>query len=101
MEEKQRKMLLELRSKLVGKLHVQPFTIYDDKTIEVLLQKKPKTLKELSAIKGFPETGKRIRGFGDLIVAIFTDVDRISDIEISGDDTSLSIQHQIKPITAF
>ena len=68
----QRQALLSLRSQLVGKMHVQPFTIYKDETVEALVKTQPKTLAELSKVKGFPKDGKRIKGFGEAIIAIFT-----------------------------
>lgn len=72
MIEEQRRLLINLRSELVGKKHTLPYTIYTDKTIEELLKAKPKTLEELSKVKGFPKEGKRIKGFGEAIIAIFT-----------------------------
>ena len=35
MRRKQRELLLELRSKLVGQLHTQPFTIYNDDMMHI------------------------------------------------------------------
>lgn len=68
---KEKQLLEELRSKLVGILHTQPFTIYTDAEIEALLKARPKTLEELVKIKGFPDNGKRVRTFGKAIIAIF------------------------------
>lgn len=67
----QRQALINLRAQLVGTMHVQPFTIYQDTTIEALLAAKPKTLEELAKVKGFPAKGKRMQGFGEAVVAIF------------------------------
>lgn len=80
--DKQRQLLLDLRSKLVGKLHVQPYIVYDDATIELLLKEQPKTLDALKQIKGFPEKGKRFKGFGVSICAIFNDTDNLSGIDV-------------------
>ncbi len=60
----QKQALINLRAQLVGTMHVQPFTIYQDATIEALLAAKPKTLEALSKVKGFPAKGKRVQGFG-------------------------------------
>lgn len=69
----QRQALVNLRAQLVGSMHVQPFTIYQDATIEALLKAKPKTLEALSKVKGFPAKGKRVQGFGEAVVAIFNE----------------------------
>ena len=83
--DKQRQLLLDLRSKLVSKMHVQPYIVYDDDTIELLLQKQPKTLDDLKQIKGFPEKGKRFKGFGLSVCAIFNDKEQLDGIDV--DDT--------------
>lgn len=83
METKQRELLNELRSTLVGKLHVQPYIVYDDATIERLLKMQPKTLDDLKQIKGFPEKGKRFKGFGDQIIAIFNKTDSIQGFDVN------------------
>lgn len=101
MREKQRQMLLDLRSQLVGKLHTQPFTIYNDATIEALLDAQPKTIKELSRVKGFPENGKRVKGFGETVIKIFTDCASIDSFEISGEGEELSVGAVLTPMTAF
>lgn len=72
MIEEQRQLLIKLRSELVGKKHTLPYTIYTDNTIEELLKAQPKTLEQLSKVKGFPKEGKRLKGFGEAIVSIFT-----------------------------
>lgn len=69
----QKQALINLRAQLVGAMHVQPFTIYQDTTIEALLAAKPKTLGELSKVKGFPAKGKRVQGFGEAVIAIFNE----------------------------
>lgn len=97
MKEKQRELLLQLRSDLVGKMHVQPFTIYTDDVIEALLEAQPKSLEELANVKGFPEGGKRIAGFGGAVIAVFTKCDKIDGIEVSGN----RIVTKLKPLEAF
>ena len=101
MDEKQRELLVQLRSELVGKMKVQPFTIYDDATIEALVQAKPKTLKELTSVKGFPATGKRVKGFGETIIKIFQDTDNIQTVKaFAGIDKQMTVS-TVKKITAF
>lgn len=90
LRERQKQLLLELRSKLVGTMHVQPYIVYDDDTIELLLKKQPKTLDELKQIKGFPEKGKRFKGFGLSVCAIFNDKDlKEIDVDTSGSITAV------------
>lgn len=67
----QREQLLQLRSELVGILHTHPGSVYTDRTIEDLLEAQPKSIEELTKVKGFPAGGKRVRAFGTLVVEIF------------------------------
>lgn len=101
MREKQRVLLLNLRSALVGKLHTQPFTIYNDATIDALLEAQPKTLSELSKVKGFPKDGKRIMGFGEAVIAVFTNCDQIQTIDVKTSGSDVSVGITLKPISAF
>lgn len=94
-----KKLLVDLRGELVGKLHAQPFTIYNDKTIEELIRVKPKTISELEKVKGFPPKGKRITGFGEAVIAIFNDED-IQEFCIH-DGNKPSIETKIKPMKLF
>lgn len=96
MKNKQRELLLKLRSKLVGALHVQPYIIYDDDTIERLLDAQPKTLEELKAVKGFPDTGKRFKGFGIQIVAIFKEPENITNFNVSSSGNVTAIPRRME-----
>ena len=66
-----REQLVNLRSELIGALHTHPSSVYSDKTIEDLIAAKPKTLDELTKVKGFPKNGKRVNCFGKAVCAIF------------------------------
>jgi HRDC domain. len=101
LRDKQKQLLLELRSQLTGMLHTQPFTIYDDATIERLLDAQPKTIKELAEVKGFPVNGKRINGFGESVIAIFSKTDRIKKIVVKGSAGSPSINTEMKEMSVF
>lgn len=101
MKEKQRKLLQDLRGNLVGALHTQPFTIYNDETIEELLKVQPRSIEELCTVKGFPKDGKRVKNFGESIIAIFTDTDSISDFKIIGESENHFSVNTIKKIKAF
>lgn len=98
---KQRELLIDLRSQLVGKMHVQPFTIYNDKTIEDLLEAQPKTIEDLSKVKGFPASGKRLKGFGEAVIAIFNSTDSIDSIDVSGNNEKLEVSTKLKRMSAF
>lgn len=100
MEGKQRRLLQQLRSKLVSKMHVQPFTIYSDAVIECLIQKKPTTLEELEQVKGFPKNGKRINGFGELVISIFNDVESIQSVDVVTEGKNVQVR-SVKPLSAF
>ena len=96
---KEKQLLLELRSKLVASMHVKPFTIYNDATIEELLRAKPASLAELEKVKGFPKNGKRIAGFGEAIVAIFAG-EEIETFEIANDG-GFSVEPKVQKMEAF
>lgn len=101
MREKQRKLLLELRSMLVGAIHQQPYLIYDDNTIEELLKAQPKSIEELSRVKGFPPTGKRIKGFGQAVVNVFTKPEKITGFSVSEGSKSPRLDTKVKELKAF
>lgn len=82
MIEKQRQLLIELRSQLIGEKNTLPYCIYTDETIEQLLKAQPKTISELVKVKGFPAQGKRVKGFGEAVVAIFADTEKIENFSL-------------------
>lgn len=90
MKSEQKRLLEELRSALVGKLHTQPFTIYSDETIERLLEVQPKTLDELAKVKGFPANGKRIKCFGKAVIAIFNQKTELKKLSVFDNASSLA-----------
>lgn len=101
-KEKQRGLLLALRSELVGKLHTQPFTIYNDKTIEYLIEAQPQSLEELKEVNGFPEHGKRFKGFGESIIQIFNETVCVEEIKTESlSDGSIKITTVAKPMNSF
>lgn len=101
MREQERKALVELRSKLVGDKHTLPFTIYSDQTIEALLDARPTTIEELSKVKGFPKNGKRLKGFGEAVIQIFKDVQRIDSINVVERDGEAVVEVPLKPMSIF
>ena len=99
--EKQRQLLIDLRSQLIGSKHTLPFTIYSDDTIEDLLEAQPMTLEQLAKVKGFPANGKRLNGFGESVVAIFTNTDSIAEINVSTDAGALKITTKLENLSVF
>lgn len=99
----QRELLISLRSALVGSGHTLPFTIYTDETIEDLLTAQPKTIEQLSAVKGFPKDGKRVKGFGEHIIRIFTEPERIASVTISTNPgaNGLEVKTNLRSLDVF
>ena len=98
---KQRKLLKDLRSKLVGANKTLPYTIYRDKDIEALLKAQPKTLEELGKIKGFPFDGVRHKNYGESILRVFTNPDSISTFELDTSKSEPVISVVAKEVYAF
>lgn len=103
MRNKQRDLLIKLRSKLIGQQGVLPYCIYTDATIEDLLDAQPKSIDELVKVKGFPAKGKRVKGFGEAIVAVFTNPDKVQGFEIkSGASTGeIEVGTSLKRMSSF
>lgn len=98
----QRELLTQLRASLVGKQHTLPFTIYNDATIEDLLNAQPKTIADLTNVKGFPANGKRVKGFGESIIQIFKNPEAISQILVTvTDDSELVVESELKNLNVF
>lgn len=84
----ERELLQKLRGHLAYKANMEPFKVFRDTELELLLKIKPKTIKELSTIKGFPENGARVTKYGGAIVDIFNRAAIIDDFEILDDGTA-------------
>jgi len=65
--------LLELRSRIAKSTKGATYLIFNDKELEELLLKRPRSIEELSKIKGFPLKGKRVTTYGKDLVKIFND----------------------------
>lgn len=77
-----RQKLLDLRSKLAYASKGEHSWSFSDRELRDLLLKKPRTIEELTSIKGFPKNGKRVNSFGKQILEIFNSPDRIQDFNI-------------------
>ncbi|MGD7054236.1 HRDC domain-containing protein [Sutcliffiella horikoshii] len=64
-----RSLLVEYRRTRARELNVKPYYIYTNKTLEVLLEQQPKTMKALMAIEGIGK--KKADEFGEGIISIF------------------------------
>lgn len=82
---KQEELLRKLRGHLAYAKQVKPYVIFKDEELVAILEKQPKSLDELSTIKGFPRDGKRVEKWGQSIVDIFTQTEKVEDFELKMD----------------
>lgn len=101
MREKQRQLLIQLRSELIAEKETLPYCIYTDETIEDLLDAAPKSIEELVKVKGFPEKGKRVKGFGEAIVNVFVHTQEIEKFTIEKGGSGLEVGTGLKRAKAF
>ena len=103
MRNKQRELLIQLRSVLIAKENTLPYCIYTDATIEDLLDAQPKSMDALTNVKGFPKEGKRVKGFGEAIIEIFKNPNRVERFELQegSNESDLSVGTHLKRSTAF
>lgn len=81
-----RERLKNLRSKLTKRAGKGLYGVFPDNLLEELVRCKPKTIQELSKIKGFPAEGKRVIGYGEAIIAcINKDINDVQVVEKNGD----------------
>ena len=97
----EREKLIQLRETLIGELHTLPFTIYNDATIEDLLDARPQNLEQLSKVKGFPADGKRLKGFGEAVVQIFTSGEAIQEFTVEVKDGAPCVGFNLKQMSLF
>ena len=69
--ENEREQLLDLRRSIAKSEGQSTYLVFNDQELEVLLDKRPKSIEELSAIKGFPKDGKRVKTYGLRLIGIF------------------------------
>lgn len=99
---KEKELLKKLRGHMAYKKGVEPFRVFRDIELDLLLQARPKSIAELTKIKGFPANGKRVLGYGDAIVKIFIKTDEIKDFDISLDKDGDPIAKTVlRQMTAF
>ena len=78
-------LLRKLRGYMAFKKQVEPYKIFRDIELDILLQVRPKTMDELTSIKGFPKTGARVACCGQSILDIFNRPKEIDDFTVELD----------------
>lgn len=86
----ERELLQKLRGHLAYKANMEPFKVFRDQELELLLKKRPKTLEELAEIKGFPKDGARVTKYGKAIIDIFNRSEQIDDFNVREDGTVIT-----------
>ena len=79
----EKQLLEELRVKLAKACGIAPYSIFKDEEMELLLDKKPKTISELEGLRGFPKGGARCTKWGEAIVACFNKIDALKDFNLT------------------
>lgn len=76
--------LQKLRGSIAFSKQCEPFKVFRNTELDLLLKVKPTTIEGLSTIKGFPPTGNRVLKWGEAIIKIFQNVDSIEDFKTEG-----------------
>lgn len=71
MRNKQKILLKELRKRIAQNSGQSTYLVFNDKELEMLLDAQPKTIEELTSLKGFPKGGKRVTAYGSTLLNIF------------------------------
>lgn len=95
-------LLRKLRGHMAYKKQVEPYKIFRDAELNILLQVRPKTMEDLTKIKGFPEAGARVACCGQSILDIFNRPKDIDDFDVKLDSKgNLSVNTQLIPLSVF
>lgn len=94
-------LLRKLRGRLAYSKQCKPYMIFRDTELKLLLDAKPKTKNELSKIKGFPSTGSRVRNYGQAIVDIFNQSDKIEDFKIDLNSEGEPVATALQKLSVF
>lgn len=81
----EKELLQKLRGHLAYKANMEPFKVFRDQELELLLKERPKTLEALAKIKGFPKDGARVTKYGNAIIDIFNRSEQIEDFKVRDD----------------
>ena len=96
---REKEMLLKLRSEVAKKSGQSTYWVPNDNEIEMLLKVRPKTIEELTSLKGFPVKGKRVAAYGNAIIDIFTK--KVSKIEINGQGEDIKARAGLESTSIF
>lgn len=96
---REKEQLLELRRQVAKKSGQATYLVPNDKEIEMILKVRPKSMEELTSIKGFPKTGKRVAAYGQAIIDIFTK--GVSSINVTGSGEDLVTKTTLKSSSIF
>ena len=84
------------------KKNVEPYRIFRDSELALLLKAKPVTIEQLTSIKGFPAEGARVAICGQAIIDIFSKTKEVDDFEVNVDNKgSLTVTTLLKPLSVF
>ena len=98
----QEKLLRKLRGHMAYKKQVEPFRVFRDIELNLLLEKEPKDIESLTQIKGFPANGARVKGYGEAIIAIFNNTSRVKSFSVKLDANGECLVTTIlKPLEVF
>lgn len=101
-KEKQEKLLNEYRSQMSRDKRIKVFKVFTSENIRDIIQAQPRTLEELTKVKGFPKDGKRIQQYGEAIINIMTKCDEIETIQVSADDKGApKLKMKLKQMNLF
>lgn len=81
----EKELLQKLRGHLAYKVGMEPYKVFRDQELDLLLEKRPKTLEELAKLKGFPKDGARVTKYGKAIIDIFNRSGQIDDFNVRDD----------------
>jgi ribonuclease D len=80
----EKEVLLTLRGSIAHSKQCQPFYVFRDVELDLLLKKRPTTLEALASIKGFPKEGSRVTKWGKAIIQVFIDHTQIQEFKVVG-----------------
>lgn len=100
--QKEEFLLRKLRGHMAYKKNVEPYRIFRDSELVLLLQERPTTIEQLITIKGFPAEGARVAICGQAIIDIFSKTKEVDDFEVNVDNKgSLTVTTLLKPLAVF
>lgn len=78
MDERVKQALVDYRKKVSASGSIKGYRVLSDADIDLIATKRPKTIKDLTTLKGFPKGGAKVTKYGEDIVAIVMKPEAIS-----------------------